>query len=461
MNSPESINSIRRSSRALLCGVVMLPAGELPLGYFVQHSAYFLVGIIAGVIVILLFVYTYHLRSEMRKLSLRLHELTTTDERKMTRNHEKEIEDLLALVSPLSHDLNNIAASIMGYASLLKHKLHPGTKEFHYTEQIEDSSKQAVELVEHILGFSQSDTKTIEVVDLNRLAGDAAEEFMSQSSMRKYTVLLSTESQPVPVKVSIIQFRKVILDILENAADSMESGGTINCSVGLLGESRASMYFPSGQSGCFVEIEDHGTGMDEETKQMVFTPFFTTKEREKHMGLSLSQAFRVVKQQGGSILIESSPGIGTRVKVCLPLSEGRAVAPEESTSKMSRADATKILVVDDEENVRQLGHDVLTEHGFHVITANDGVHALQKVKENPDIRLVLMDMIMPVMNGKEACVEIKKLANPPKILICTGFSELSDLKTILGTCAEGMIEKPYKTTELIEAVENILKGTIL
>jgi CheY-like chemotaxis protein len=221
------------------------------------------------------------------------------------------------------------------------------------------------------------------------------------------------------------------------------------------------MYFPSGQSGCFVEIEDHGTGMDEETKQMVFTPFFTTKEREKHMGLSLSQAFRVVKQQGGSILIESSPGIGTRVKVCLPLSEGRAVAPEESTSKMSRADATKILVVDDEENVRQLGHDVLTEHGFHVITANDGVHALQKVKENPDIRLVLMDMIMPVMNGKEACVEIKKLANPPKILICTGFSELSDLKTILGTCAEGMIEKPYKTTELIEAVENILKGTIL
>lgn len=113
-------------------------------------------------------------------------------------------------------------------------------------------------------------------------------------------------------------------------------------------------------------------------------------------------------------------------------------------------------MVDDEECVRMLGSDILSEYGFRVVTACDGADGLKKLEENPDIRVVIMDMLMPVMSGKEACIKMKETENPPKILICTGFSEISDLETLLGTYAESLLRKPYTAAELIFAVENLL-----
>lgn len=450
---------------------------------FEQYFAYFAIGIIIGAGAAAI-IFSLFFRLKLHRLSSQIHGQTDAQRPEQTgladlsarktelaENvidihsdktlllHEKEIDSFAKFASSLSHDLNNLVGSIMGYTALLKKKLRPNTKEFYYAETIEKSSKQIIELVKRVLGFSHLDTKTIEVVDLNQFVKTISEEFSSVHSER-HKVNVSVASKPVRVQISTGQLKQVLWAILKNAADSMEAGGTIKCSIYTCEEPGATKDLDKKQRQCLVEIEDHGTGMSEEVKQRIFEPFFTTKDDRKYAGLSLSQVFNIVKQHNGSISVDSSLGNGTKVKIRFPLHTKEEVTGSKGAILQDlQSKGSKILVVDDEENVRQLGFDILTENGFQVITANDGLDALQKLKENPDVRLVVLDMIMPVMTGKDACVEIKKMEHPPKVLICTGFSGNSDLKAILGTYAEGLVQKPYRTGELIAAVRNLLRDT--
>jgi len=474
-----------RITWSLLPGILPLHKAESSLSITSLYSAYFMVGIIAGIALILL-VFNFLLRAKVRRLSSQVNDLLAesgriasgqesgvnvisdvpsgrVEQRNVVESissiHEKEIESLAKLASSLSHDLNNLVGNIIGYASLLKKKLQAGSKEFHYADVIESSSRDIAELVRRVLGFSQMDAKTVGVVDVNQFVKSIVGEFGSGRG-EKYNVAISVTSEPCLARISTSQLKQVLLAILDNAADAMKEGGTIECLTGL----REKPEGPAGRGEtrreCFITIEDHGTGMDAEVRQRIFEPFFTTKAEKRYVGLSLSQVFNILKRHDGSISVDSSPGVGTKVMIYLPLyASEKAVSSEETVSAGFELKGAKILVVDDEESVRQLGIDILTEHDFQVVTANDGLDALAKLKENPDVRLVVLDMIMPVMAGKEACIEIKKMKNPPKILICTGFSELADLKTILGTYAESLLQKPYSTGELVAAVENLLKGS--
>ncbi|HQT91851.1 MAG TPA: response regulator [Candidatus Kryptobacter bacterium] len=369
---------------------------------------------------------------------------------------EKKIETLEKLASSLTHDLNNIVGSITGYASLLKRKLPQDSKEHHYADIIENSSRRTTGLVKEVLGFAQLDAKSMEVVDLNRFSADIVADFRKTHG-EKYSVLLTPFGRPIHTRISTSQMKQVMLAVLTNAADSMENGGTIICSVGLgdMPES-APAYVNTGEH-CFVEIEDHGPGMDDTIKRRIFEPFFTTKRVKKYTGLSLSMAYNIVKHHRGFIEVESTPGTGTKVQIFLPcFSEKAKLKREPETLRTVKAKGAKVLVVDDEEGVRQLGYDILSEHGYKVITANDGLQALELMKENPDIRLVVLDMVMPGMGGRDTCLEIKKRPDAPKVLICTGYSELSDLESILGKYADGLLQKPYSTGEMTTVVDNLL-----
>lgn len=370
---------------------------------------------------------------------------------------ERKIGTLEKLASSLTHDLNNIVGSITGYSSLLKRKLPRNSKEHHYADIIENSSRKAAELVKEVLGFAQLDAKTLEVVDLSKFISDAAGEF-EMAHANKYSIRVTPFGRPLHTRISTSQFKQVILAVLTNAAESMEKGGTIKCVVGL-GEvpEPAPAYVNKGEH-CFVEIEDRGLGMDETIMRRIFEPFFTTKRVRKYTGLSLSMAYNIVKHHKGFISVRSAPGQGTRVRIFLP----RYHEKEKSSGKVKQeaksldGNGAKILVVDDEEGVRQLAYDILVDHGYAVITAADGVQALEQLKENPDVRLVVLDMVMPGMGGKDACIEIKKRPKPPKVLICTGYSEISDLDRVLGRDADGLVQKPYSTKELSRAVSNLL-----
>lgn len=373
---------------------------------------------------------------------------------------EKKIETLEKLASSLTHDLNNIVGSITGYASLLKRKLPQNSKEHHYADIIENSSRRTSELVKEVLGFAQLDAKTLEVVDLNRFAADVINDF-KKTYGDKYSLLLTSFGRPILTRISTSQMRQVLLAVLTNAAESMENGGTIMCSVGLSEVPPPAPRYVKAGEHCFVEVEDHGLGMDDAIKRRIFEPFFTTKRVKKYTGLSLSMAYNIVKHHRGFIGVDSTSGIGTKVKIFLPcFSDKTKPAPEPKVSGSLDARGAKILVVDDEEGVRQLAYDILVEDGYSVITANDGLQALERLNENPDIKLVILDMVMPGMGGRDTCIEIKKKADPPKVLICTGYSELSDLESILGKHADGLIQKPYSTSEMTKAVQSLLSTSM-
>ncbi len=370
---------------------------------------------------------------------------------------EKKIQTLEKLASSLTHDLNNIVGTITGYASLLKRKLPGNSKEQHYADIIENSSRKTTELVKQVLGFAQLDAKTIEVVDLNKFVSDTAAEFVN-STGTKYSVHVAPNNKPLRARISTSQMKQVLLAVLTNAAESMDKGGVIKCSTKLERVPEPAPAYVGGGEYCCIEVEDEGTGMDETIKRRVFEPFFTTKRVKKYTGLSLSMAYNIVKHHRGSITVDSELGAGTKVRIFLPRHPDREVPAVNArrTSVSADRQRAKIMVVDDEEDVRRLAYDILTEHGYSVVTANDGKEALELLGYNPDVKLVVLDMVMPGMGGKDTCIEIKKRPEPPKVLICTGYSEMADLETVLGKEADGLLQKPYSTSEMAETVLGLL-----
>ena len=369
---------------------------------------------------------------------------------------ENKIETLEKLAASLTHDLNNIIGSITGYASLLKRKLPAESKEFHYADIIENSSRKTTDLIKEVLGFAQIDARSMDVVDLNHFTAEIITEFRKTLGDSQ-SVLTVPFNRPVHSRVATSQMRQVVLSVLTNAAESMVNGGTIVCSVGIGDVPESAPSHVGRGPHCYIEVEDHGVGMEDAIKRRIFEPFFTTKKMKKYTGLSLSMAYNIVKHHNGFINVESVVGAGTRVRIFLPCySELVKITAKQRETKTSDGKGAKILVVDDEEGLRQLASDILNENGYSVITANDGTQALKSLKENPDVKLVILDMVMPGMGGKDACVEIKRTPNPPKVLICTGYSELADIESILGKEADGLLQKPYSTNDMAGAVGNLL-----
>ncbi len=197
--------------------------------------------------------------------------------------------------------------------------------------------------------------------------------------------------------------------------------------------------------------------MNIEIGNKMVEPSFADEYRKRLARLNLRRVYSIAKSFGSPFDMDSPVGIEPGFKLFSPgYSVEANPEPKKSNAQRLEIEKAKILVVDDEESVRMLGADILSDHGFRVITACDGADGLKKLEENPDIRVVIMDMIMPVMSGKEACIKMKGTNNPPKILICTGFSESSDLDSLLGTYAESLLRKPYTARELISSVENLL-----
>ncbi len=240
---------------------------------------------------------------------------------------ENKIETLEKLASSLTHDLNNIIGSITGYASLLKRKLPRDSKEHHYADIIENSSRRTTELVKEVLGFAQLDAKSMEVVDLNRFTAEVTAEFKKTHGDR-YSILFTPHAEPLEARISTSQIRQVLISILNNAAESMENGGTIKCSVDLGKVPEPSPSYIGSGPHCYVEIEDHGVGMEDAIKRRIFEPFFTTKRVKKYTGLSLSMAYNILKHHKGFISVDSEPGTGTKVRLFFPCSSEKGEVRE-------------------------------------------------------------------------------------------------------------------------------------
>jgi two-component system, cell cycle sensor histidine kinase and response regulator CckA len=256
------------------------------------------------------------------------------------------------------------------------------------------------------------------------------------------------------------QVEQLIMNLALNARDAMPDKGklTLRTNIATLDEDYCRLHVETNPGEyVLLEISDTGHGMDKETAAHIFEPFFTTKEMGRGTGLGLAMVHGIVKQHNGHISVYSEVGKGTTFGVYLPATEGEVETDAETTGIMPAFGTETVLLVDDEELVRELGARILTRHGYTVLQAEDGKKALDLFKKKRSrISLVILDLIMPEMGGAECLKELLKIDPNVRVLIASGYSADTSVKETIQTGAKGFVSKPFRVKELLQGVRNIL-----
>jgi CheY-like chemotaxis protein len=327
-------------------------------------------------------------------------------------------------------------------------------------EHIIDAAEKAAQLTRSLLSFSRKQEMKPRVTILNELVLQVRK-FLVRIIGEDVQISLNLHSSDLLVKIDSGQIEQVLINLATNARDAMSNGGMLTIGTGLLDVdvtfAQAHGYGNPGRYA-LITVSDTGIGMDEKTKNRIFEPFFTTKEVGKGTGLGMAIVYGIVKQHNGFIHVYSEPQIGTTFRIYIPLLEMELETDEEIISQAPpKGGSETILVAEDNLEVRELVQEVLTGFGYTVIPAEDGLDAVEKFKANRDsIKLVLMDIIMPKKNGKEAFREIRQLHADVKIIYSSGYPlDIIQSRDVLDAGAE-LIMKPVQPIELVRQVRELL-----
>jgi len=368
----------------------------------------------------------------------------------------QKMESIGLLASGIAHDFNNLLGGILGYASFMKTKLSQSDPIYRYADTIERSATRAAELTSQLLAFARGGQYNVKPVNVNDIAEEALK--LAKSSLDKSIVIETHFQTELPnVEGDAGQIQQVLMNLILNARDAMPAGGKLIVTTEslVLAEEYVKTHVEA-KRGLYVllSVSDTGIGMDKKTMQRIFEPFFTTKE--KGTGLGLSMVYGIVKNHGGFIRVYSEVGEGTTFRVYLPASEKTETPVRMEEAPMSTGNEL-ILVVDDEDTLRELVKDVLETYGYRVMLAGNGEEALQVYrKHKEEIALVILDMVMPKMGGRETFLKLKELNPKVKALLSTGYSQNGKAQEILNSGVMGFLQKPYQAEELAAKVRKVL-----
>lgn len=377
----------------------------------------------------------------------------------------QKMEAVGLLAGGVAHDFNNILTVMQGYGELLLNKTQEGDSSHKYIKGILDAGMRAAALTQQLLVFSRNQTLTPKVFDLNGHLHNYRQ-FLSRLVREDIEIRLLCKDEKIPVIADSGQIELVLMNLVTNARDAMPGGGrlTIGTELVLLDEEFVKV-FGFGKPGIFglISVEDSGIGMDEKTREKVFEPFYTTKEVGKGTGLGLSMADGIVAQHGGFIKVYSEPGNGTVFKIYLPIAEQQAGCENsmELYTDPVKGGSESIIIAEDEATIRQLFRDVLMSYGYNVIEAEDGGAAVRMLKLNKDeVQLVILDAIMPKLNGKEAYEQMKVLCPDIKTILVSGYS--ADIFGSTGAIDSEphFISKPVSPANLAKYVRAVLDNTL-
>jgi two-component system, cell cycle sensor histidine kinase and response regulator CckA len=370
----------------------------------------------------------------------------------------QKMEAIGRLAGGVAHDFNNMLAAIQGYAELILRSLQPGDSLHGHVEQILKAGQRAAGLTQQLLAFSRKQVIAPQVLDLNGLVADSTR--MLVRLIGEDVVLdVLPGADGGRVRADPHQLEQVLVNLAINARDAMPGGGTLTIGTADLELDEARARAMSLEPGRYVElsVRDTGDGMDEETKARIFEPFFTTKEVGRGTGLGLAIVHGIVRQNRGHVEVSSGPGMGTIFRVYLP----RVEAPVEAAGeppRLSAATGTEtILLVEDEEIVRTLARTILTSLGYHVLEADRGDDACLLCRNHPGpIHLLLTDVIMPAMNGRELYRQVRELRPDLKVLFMSGYT--GDVIAPHGVLEEGtdFIGKPFTVKGLARKIRDVL-----
>lgn len=374
----------------------------------------------------------------------------------------QKLESLSVLAGGIAHDFNNLLMGILGYAEIAKMELGRESPALQSVEQIERSALHAADLTKQMLAYSGKGQFVVEPIDLSKLI-DEMDHLLMAAISKKSLLKFNLEKNLPAIEADATQVRQILMNLVTNASDAIgDKSGIINVTTGVMDCDKdylSSTYLKEElEEGLYVflEVADTGIGMDDQTAAKIFDPFFTTKFAGR--GLGLAAVLGIIRGHGGAIEVNTESGKGTSMRVLFPCSEKDAVElKKEETQKQVMREGVTILVVDDEESVRAVSKLLLEKAGANVITACDGREGLEVLKEHAgDIDVVLLDMTMPHMSGREAFAEMRKIKPNIRIVLASGYTEQDVTDKFEGKGLAGFIQKPYHPGELVKKMVEVL-----
>ncbi len=370
----------------------------------------------------------------------------------------QKMEALGTLSGGIAHDFNNILAAIIGYSEMAVINGEEGSPNRNELEQVLKAAHRAKNLVKQILTFSRKAETESKPVDINREVKRSID--IIQSTLpRMIKIRLDLADELSLVKGDPNQLGQVLLNLAANARDAMPDGGVLSISTRNI-HVAGKQCTACGDlfSGFFVEISvaDTGKGISENDLKKIFDPFFTTKEVGKGTGLGLSMVFGILKSHGGHVVCTSHPEQGALFEVYLPVISGERPHDRKKDSSLDLSlfqGQGVILLVDDEEALRDLGQDILTRFGYRVLLAGTGEEALHICRrEKGRINLVILDVNMPGMGGQKCLAELLTIAPGIKVLIASGYAKDTHSSDFIALGALGYLSKPFTLEEMIATV---------
>ena len=365
------------------------------------------------------------------------------------------------LAGGIAHDFNNMLAGIMGAAQLLKSpKRNIDEKSIKFVDMILQASARAADLTAKLLAFGRKGEISSTAVDINDVIKNTIA-ILSKTIDRKIQISVTSKAENHIVIGDNSGLQNVLMNLGINASHAMENGGKLTFKTRNIQLNttycKASSFEINPGNYIEIEIQDTGHGIPPEYLTKIFEPFFTTKEQGKGTGLGLAAVYGTVQMHHGAINVYSEVGVGTVFHILLPCS-GTKFKEEEKTANNSFTGSGKILLVDDEELIRITGKQLLEEMGFIVLLAKDGIEAIKMFKEEKNtIDLVIMDMIMPKMNGREAFFKLKEINENCKVIISSGFIKDEKLELLMEKGLAGFIRKPFSNLELNKILSKTMK----
>ncbi|MFA5112213.1 MAG: PAS domain S-box protein, partial [Desulfobaccales bacterium] len=373
----------------------------------------------------------------------------------------QKMEAVGRLSGGVAHDFNNILGVIMGHAEIMLMQLNPNDRLCSHVKEIRNAGERAASLTRQLLAFSRKQILKPGVVNLNVMVTDL-EKMLHRLIGEDIELITVLESALGSVKVDQGQVEQVILNLAVNARDAMPQGGklTIETHDVTLDEVYCQDH-PDVFPGPFVmlAVSDNGTGMDAETQAHIFDPFFTTKDLGKGTGLGLSTVFGIVKQSGGAVEVYSEPGFGTTFKIYFPRVGELPESPQAEVQVERLPGHETILVVEDDNMLRPLIIDVLKMYGYEALEAKNGEEAL-RICEHHDgpIRLMLTDVVMPQMSGRQLAERMASLCPQMKVLFMSGYTDNAIVYHGILNDETAYIQKPFAPDDLIKRVREVLEA---
>jgi GAF domain-containing protein/CheY-like chemotaxis protein len=374
--------------------------------------------------------------------------------------HAQKMEAVGRLAGGIAHDFNNLLTVILGRTDLLLRTLKPGDPLFRGIELVRSTAGRAADLTRRLLAFSRKQVLQPAVLDLNAVI-KGLEPMLGRLIGEDISLLTRLDPELGPVRADPGQLEQVIMNLAVNARDAMPAGGrltlqTANVEIDAAFARRHVGARPGPH--VMLAVSDTGTGMTPEVQAHLFEPFFTTKETGKGTGLGLATVYGIVSQSGGCIAVETAPGRGTTFHIYLPRAEERAAAPSVGAAPDPAPRGTEtILLVEDEEGVRELARDILRAHGYTVLEARHGGEALLTCERHPGpIALLLSDAVMPQMSGRELAARLAPLRPEMKVLYISGYTDDATVRHGVLDSSVALLQKPFTPDMLLRKVRDIL-----